>query len=165
MDGTSSRRQFGDYQIDLETGELLRGGRPVPLQRQPALVLSRLVARAGALVPRQELQAAVWGDDVHVDFDRGLNYCIRQLREALADDAKAPKFIETVARQGYRFVASVEPVEPAVRGRGPSRAALVAAAALVALIGLKVADAAMGGSERHHQMAVAVARAIHDAVF
>jgi DNA-binding winged helix-turn-helix (wHTH) protein len=172
MDGTS-RRRFGAYELDLDTGELRCEGRPVPLQRQPALVLMRLVTRAGALVPREDLQAAVWGIDVHVDFDRGLNYCIRQLRETLKDDARAPRFIETVARQGYRFVATLEPARVAnpetVRAkpirRTPRRLALVCAAVVVVLLGLRLADAAMGASEQHHQTAVAIARAIHDAVF
>ena len=106
----TGRRRFDDYEIDLGTGELRRHGQPVALQRHPARVLARLVGRAGTLVPREELHAAVWNDDVHVDFDRGLNYCVRQLRQTLGDDAKTPRFIETVARQGYRFVAVVEPV-------------------------------------------------------
>ncbi len=102
------RRRFGAYDFDLTTGELRRDGVPIPLQRQPARALACLVARAGTLVPRADLHAAIWGQDVHVDFDRGLNYCIRQLREVLIDDAKAPRYIETIARQGYRFVAPVD---------------------------------------------------------
>jgi DNA-binding winged helix-turn-helix (wHTH) protein len=87
---------------------------------------------------------------VHVDFDRGLNYCIRQLREVLIDDAKAPRYIETIARQGYRFVAPVDvgnlPAAvpaPAVPGRQR-----LLAAAMVALVGLFVAHAVSGGETR-----------------
>lgn len=162
----NSRRCFGAYEIDLATGELRRDGVPVPLQRQPARVLARLVARAGTLVPREELHAAIWGNNgVHVDFDRGLNYCIRQLREALDDDAKTPRFIETVARQGYRFVAVVDTIRPQAVRRRLGRLPLIAAAVVVALLGLVVGHAAVGRNERHHQVAVAIARAIHDVVF
>ena len=162
--GPDSRRSFGSYDIDLTTGELRRDGVPVPLQRQPALVLARLVASAGALVPREALHAAIWGDRVHVDFDRGLNYCIRQLRETLDDDARAPRFIETVARQGYRFVAPVrcEPDGQSVKSRRVVAAAAVLTAVLVTSLAI---DRATGRGERHHQMAIAVVRALHDAVF
>jgi DNA-binding winged helix-turn-helix (wHTH) protein len=161
------RRRFGAYDFDLTTGELRRDGVPIPLQRQPARALACLVARAGTLVLRADLHAAIWGQDVHVDFDRGLNYCIRQLREVLIDDAKAPRYIETIARQGYRFVAPVDvgnlPAAvpaPAVPGRQR-----LLAAAMVALVGLFVAHAVSGGDARHQQVTVAIARAIHDTVF
>jgi DNA-binding winged helix-turn-helix (wHTH) protein len=165
-----SRCRFGAFDLDLATGELCRDGRPLPLQRQPARALACLVARAGTLVPREELHAAIWGPDVHVDFDRGLNYCIRQLREALDDDAKAPRFIETIARQGYRFIAPVEAVPPkaavvavaASSGRRIRRAASIAAVSIFALLG---AHAVSGGDRRHHEVTVAIVRAIHDAVF
>ena len=164
------RRRFGAHDFDLTTGELRRDGAPIPLQRQPARALACLVARAGTLVPRADLHTAIWGHDVHVDYDRGLNYCIRQLREVLNDDAKAPRYIETIARQGYRFVAPVAVDEgpatrpaPAVTGR--PRLSLVATLAMVSLVGLFVAHAVSGGDERHHQVTVAIARAIHDAVF
>ena len=96
-------RAFGDFTMNLDTGELRRNGKAVPIERQPARVLARLVQGQGRLVTRRELIEAVWPDDTHVDFDRGLNYCIRQVRIALGSEAGA--FIETVPRQGYRFVA------------------------------------------------------------
>ena len=167
----TGRRRFDGYEIDLGTGELRRSGQPVALQRQPARVLARLVSRAGTLVPREELHAAVWGDGVHVDFERGLNYCIRQLRQALGDDPKAPRFIKTVARQGYRFVAVVEvagppphPVQSAAWPRVPRRWRLAAAAVAVLVVGL-AADRMIGGNPQHHDTAVAVVQALHDAVF
>jgi DNA-binding winged helix-turn-helix (wHTH) protein len=169
MDVTG-RRRFFDYEISLETGELRRNGQPVPLERQPARVLARLVADAGSLVRREDLQAAVWGEDVHVDFNRGLNYCIRQLRQALDDDAKSPRFIETVARQGYRFVAPVTLVPPESmtlpgRPRRPVRPRQLAfAAGAVLTLGL-AADRMVGGNPQHHQIAVAVVQALHDVVF
>src|SRR5215472_1159517 len=97
------RLNFDELTLDFATGELLRRGEPVPLQPQPMRVLLLLAQRAGEIVPREELQAAVWGSDTHVDFDQGLNWCIRRIREALGDDVRQPRFIETVPRRGYRF--------------------------------------------------------------
>src|SRR5262245_41079018 len=91
------RFRFGVFEL-YASGELLRGGVRVPLQRQPARVLECLVARAGELVSREELKRAVWADSTFVDFDRGLNFCIRRIRQALGDDAAAPLYIETVPR-------------------------------------------------------------------
>jgi DNA-binding winged helix-turn-helix (wHTH) protein len=166
----SPRRRFGAHDLDLTTGELRRDGVPIPLQRQPARALACLVSRAGRLVPREDLHAAIWGRDVHVDFDRGLNYCIRQLREVLDDDAKAPRYIETIARQGYRFVApvavdQVPPPMPAPAFHGRRRLPVGATLAMASLFVLFAAHAISGGDERHHQLTVAIARAIHDAVF
>jgi DNA-binding winged helix-turn-helix (wHTH) protein len=155
-----SLRTFGDFELDLATGELRRAGVPVPLQNQPARVLGRLVSHAGVLVSRDALKQAVWGDATHVDFNRGLNYCIRHLRAALGDDAKAPRYIETVARQGYRFVAPVQE-----RARTPRRGRRAAALAVAAAILLTAAVERGGRNERHHAMGVAVARAVHDFVF
>ncbi|MCI0488482.1 MAG: winged helix-turn-helix domain-containing protein, partial [Blastocatellia bacterium] len=90
----------------MESGELIEAGQIVKLQAQPSKVLVFLVRRAGKLVTRAEIQQHVWGDNF-VDFDQGLNFCIRQIRLALGDQAEAPQFIETIPRQGYRFIASV----------------------------------------------------------
>ena len=154
--------RFGPFELDLTADELRRDGAAVPLQRQPALVLVALVAQAGRLVPRAELRRAVWGDATHVDFDRGLNYCIRHLRAALGDDARHPRFIETVARRGYRFIA---PIARPVPGRSLRPRRVVAGAALMAAVALTLAVERGGPHERHHEAAVAVARAVHDFIF
>ena len=107
--------RFFDFELDPATGELWRRGHTVALERQPAIALACLASHAGRLVTRDELRRAIWPDDVHVDFDRGMNYCIRQLRAALGDEARQPVFIETVPRQGYRFIAPMQrqaPVPP-----------------------------------------------------
>lgn len=104
------RVRFGLFQFDPTTGELLREGMPVKLQAQPARVLSLLVANAGDVVSRDTLQREVWGRDTHVDFERGLNFCIAQVRSALKDTAESPRFIATVPKQGYRFIAPVDRV-------------------------------------------------------
>lgn len=160
-------RRFDAFELNLRTGELRRDGRPVPLQRQPALVLAALVSRAGTLVSRQDLKDTVWTGHTYVDFDRGLNYCVRHLRAALDDDAKTPRFIETVARQGYRFVAPVSVGE--TDARIPHRAAwlkprMLAAAALAAVVLLTVWVESGPGSN-HHATAAAAARVLHNLLF
>lgn len=104
------RVRFGTYDFCPSTGELRRDGTPVRLQAQPARVLAALVSRAGEVVTRDALQREVWGDGTHVDFERGLNFCIAQVRSALRDSADSPRYVETVPKQGYRFIAPVAPV-------------------------------------------------------
>lgn len=108
---SSSRVRFGLFELDVETHELRREGTPVRLQAQPKQVLAYLVRNADRVVTRDELRKAVWGDQTFVDFERGLNFCISQIRSALADDASQPRYIRTFARQGYQFIASVESFE------------------------------------------------------
>lgn len=98
---------FGDFELSTRVGELRRDGRTIRLQPQPMKLLVLLVQRAGEVVTREELRAAVWGCDTVVDFDNGLNWSIRKIREVLGDDPLNPAFIETVPRKGYRFIASV----------------------------------------------------------
>jgi DNA-binding winged helix-turn-helix (wHTH) protein/TolB-like protein len=82
----------------------------IRLQAQPAMVLSHLLAYAGEIVSREELHQAIWGDDTFVDFERGLNVCIAQIRSALSDESTSPRFIRTVPRRGYQFIYPVEPI-------------------------------------------------------
>jgi TolB-like protein/tetratricopeptide (TPR) repeat protein len=106
---TAARRvRFGPFELDLESGDLARDGNPVRLEPQPLKVLLLLASRAGRVVSRQEIQTQVWRDDTFVDFNQGLNYCIRQIRLTLGDSAGSPRFIETLPRRGYRLVARLE---------------------------------------------------------
>ncbi|MGA9772134.1 MAG: FlgO family outer membrane protein [Blastocatellia bacterium] len=100
--------RFGEFELELRSGELRRGGTPVKLQPQPLKVLALLAANAGSLVTREEIQRAVWEGETFVDFEHGLNFCIKQIRSALGDNAQAPLYIETLPRRGYRFIAQVE---------------------------------------------------------
>jgi DNA-binding winged helix-turn-helix (wHTH) protein len=100
----------GAYEVDLETGELRRNGLKVPLQDQPFKVLLKLLARPGALVKREELQAEIWGPHPKVDAELGLNTAIKKLRVAFRDTGDNPRFIETLPRRGYRFIAPVRDV-------------------------------------------------------
>jgi len=106
------RYLFGLFEFDAATGELRREGALLHLQSQPARVLSCLVARAGQVVSREELRQTVWGSETFVDFERGLNFCIAQIRSALDDDSSTPRFIRTLPRRGYQFVAPVERLSP-----------------------------------------------------
>jgi TolB-like protein/DNA-binding winged helix-turn-helix (wHTH) protein len=104
---TSQEIRFGEYLMDLRTGELRRDGSVLRLQPQPAKVLAILVGRAGQVVTRQELAEQVWGSETYVDFEHGLNFAIRQIRTVLGDDPEQPHFIETIPKRGYRFIAPV----------------------------------------------------------
>src|ERR1700757_176545 len=103
----SSTRRFGVFELDLRAGELRRNGSKVKLQEQPFQVLAELLDRPGQVVTREELRNRLWPADTYVDFDHSLNAAIRRLRDALGDSAENPRFVETVARRGYRFVAPV----------------------------------------------------------
>jgi DNA-binding winged helix-turn-helix (wHTH) protein/TolB-like protein len=116
------RYRFGLFEFDASANELRKAGRLIKLERQPGIVLEHLLANPGAIVTRETLRQAVWGDDVHVDFDRGLAYCVSQIRIALGDQADNPKFLQTVPRQGFRFLAPIEAVSVATTSAGlPSR--------------------------------------------
>src|SRR5690349_2810904 len=103
--------RFGPYALDARSGELRRDGEVVPLAPQPFRLLLALASRPGELVTREELRREVWGE-TFVDFERGLNFCVLQVRTALGDDAKNPAYIETLPRRGYRFVAPVDVERP-----------------------------------------------------
>jgi eukaryotic-like serine/threonine-protein kinase len=100
--------RFGAYEIDLQQGELRKSGLRVRLQEQPLQVLIILLRRPGEVVTREDLRQAIWPEDTFVDFDHALNTAVKKIRAALADDADNPRFIETVPRRGYRFIAPVE---------------------------------------------------------
>jgi TolB-like protein/DNA-binding winged helix-turn-helix (wHTH) protein/Tfp pilus assembly protein PilF len=105
---SSSRKvRTGLFEIDLAAGELRKNGRRLPLQEQPFRVLAMLLERPGEVVTRQELQARLWPVDTYVGFDEGLNTAIRKLRTVFGDSAGNPRFVETLPRRGYRFIAPV----------------------------------------------------------
>ena len=139
----SSPVRFGLFEADIDAGELRRQGFKIKLQDQPLQVLLMLLERPGAVVARAELQQRLWPGDTFVDFDRGLNRAMNKLREALGDSSASPRFIETVPRRGYRFIAPIEIAEAHVSptrpgssqpDRRPKRLALLAAAGALAPI-------------------------------
>jgi TolB-like protein/DNA-binding winged helix-turn-helix (wHTH) protein/tetratricopeptide (TPR) repeat protein len=99
--------RFAEFALDLRSGELRTNGTSVKLQPQPAKILALLVRRRGETVTRDEIVEEVWGSDTFVDYEQGLNFAIRQIRNALGDDAERPVYVETVPKRGYRFVAPV----------------------------------------------------------
>jgi len=112
--------RFGLFQVDVRAGEVSKNGLRVRLQEQPFQVLLALLERPGDLVTRQELRSRIWPAQTYMDFDRGLNRAVNKLREALGDDAGNPRFIETVARRGYRLIVSVQGAAPARSAAGPN---------------------------------------------
>lgn len=108
-----ARLRFGSYDLDLKAAELRKGGSLIRLKPQPFRVLAFLAENAGAVVTREELRDRIWGAETFVDFERGLNSCITQIRSVLNDEAESPRFIETLPRRGYRFIAQVETVNGA----------------------------------------------------
>ena len=103
---------FGDFELNCSQGTLRRNGVPVKIPPQPLKVLQVLLERAGEIVSREELRVAIWGEATFVEFDQGLNYCIRRIRIALGEDAGAPTYLETLPKQGYRFLAPVRKLAP-----------------------------------------------------
>jgi DNA-binding winged helix-turn-helix (wHTH) protein len=118
--------RFGTFELDEDAGQLRRDGAPVRLPPQPFRLLVLLASRPGELVSREEIRQQLWGEDTYVDFDQGVNFCIKQVRSALRDDADRPLYVETVPKRGYRFIAPIErpapptplprPVLPSSRG-------------------------------------------------
>jgi DNA-binding winged helix-turn-helix (wHTH) protein/TolB-like protein len=137
--------RFGIFEFDDRAAALTRSERPVALEPQPARALALLLSRAGEIVTREELRAHLWGGDTHVDFDRGLAYCVGQLRAALGDSADNPRFVQTYPRRGFSFIAPVaivddepntpndEPPSPVARRSIPA-ALMVGTAAVFSIV-------------------------------
>ncbi|HUU13993.1 MAG TPA: winged helix-turn-helix domain-containing protein [Terriglobia bacterium] len=97
--------RFGVFEVDLRSGELRKSGLKIRLQEQPFQILAMLLERPGEVVSRDELRKKLWPEDTFVDFDNSLNTGINKIREALGDSADNPRFVETLPRRGYRFIA------------------------------------------------------------
>jgi TolB-like protein/DNA-binding winged helix-turn-helix (wHTH) protein/Flp pilus assembly protein TadD len=152
MEASETRQtyRFGDFAFDPSSGELHKHGLKVRLQEQPFQILMLLLVRPGEVVTREQVRQALWPGDTFVDFDAGLNSAIKRLRDALEDSAEEPRFVETLPRRGYRFVAPVEgppapvpepatiqvPASPARKSRFWGVAAPLTVAAVLAALGL-----------------------------
>jgi len=104
------RYRFGAFEADASNGELRRQGIRIKLNAQPFQVLLMLLARPGEVLTREEISRALWSDGTFVDYDHGVNSAVNRIREALGDAANSPRYVETLARRGYRFVAPVEAI-------------------------------------------------------
>ena len=113
VESSAEKIRFDVFVVDPRAGELLKEGRKIKLQEQPFRVLSLLLQQSGEVVTRDELRQELWPADTFVDFDHGLNSAVARLREALGDSAEKPRFIETVAKRGYRFIALIQANEEA----------------------------------------------------
>ena len=114
---TTSRETFcfGEFELDVDAGELRRKNRRLKLQPQPFKLLLLLVRKAGTLVSRDEIRRELWPDGTFVDFDQAVNFSIKQIRDVLGDDADRPLYLETVPRRGHRFIAPISiPAQAAV---------------------------------------------------
>ena len=172
----------GGITFNAATGEVRRDHTTRRLEPQPALVLSLLIHRAGDLVTHDEIRRAVWGDETHVDFQDGVHYCIRQIRAAFGDQALAPRVITTVPKRGYRLnleaLVRTDPGQAITYDSGlpdALRAFPVVARAdgwrrrlvvtgLVAGLGFTTAIVE-GRPNNHHDIAVAVLKAVHDFIY
>jgi len=135
--------RFGDFEVDLGAGELRKHGLRLRLQEQPFEVLTALLEHPGEVVTREELIRRLWPDGTFVDFDRGLNAAVTRLRQALSDSAESPRYIETVARRGYRLIAQTLPesevaTPPAIPRNRPVRRWQAALPALALLAGVGI---------------------------
>ena len=135
--------RFGAFELDLDGGVLYRSGRRVPLQEQPARILTLLVSRPDEVVTREELRHLVWTDDTFVEFDASLNAAITKIRRALKDSASAPRFIETVPKRGYRFLADVQGLQ-----RGSESTAVVTQGVVAAPSAPSDIERSTGGAGR-----------------
>src|SRR6266705_3433486 len=138
--------RFGVFEVDLRAGQLRKQGKRVKLQEQPFQVLAVLLQRPAEVVTREELRSQIWPQDTFVDFDNSLNTAINKLREALGDSADNPRFIETLPRRGYRFIAPVTGVDGRARGSesgvsaaAPPRSRKIVVTAAIALFAAGIA--------------------------
>jgi DNA-binding winged helix-turn-helix (wHTH) protein len=131
--------RFGSFVLNPANSSLrTHSGEVVRLQQQPFRLLALLVSRPGELIDREEIRKHLWKDETFVDFEHSVNFCIRQIRAALGDDAKSPRYIETVPRKGYRFIATISNAEHKPRSqpapqKSRLRPAFVAGTAMVCL--------------------------------
>jgi DNA-binding winged helix-turn-helix (wHTH) protein len=154
------------FEFDAATGEVHRDGTVHRLEPQPSALLALLMSRPGELVPRADAIRALWGDHTTVNFQEGLDYSLRQVRIALSDRARPARYVETIPRRGYRFVAPVERPGRTVDRQRPSRRHMWTAAALAAVLLVAGATALLERRpNRHHAIAVSVLRAVHDRLF
>lgn len=184
------RLQFTDFELDVATGELSSNGVTARLEPQPAALLAFLAANAGRLVTREELARVLWAEGTHVNFEDGVNYAIRRVRLALGDDARTPRFIETIPKRGYRFLAPVTRLGHAssalpygaasgavtdevaatasLAGAAPGsrrsavRMGVYCAVVIAAVFGLVAVETE---PNRHHELTVSALKAVHDAIF
>ena len=134
-DSIAAILRFGAFELDLQKNELRRAGVLLKLSPQQFQVLRLLAENSGQVQAREEIQREVWGTDTFVDFDRNLNVCVAQIRSTLNDDSDAPRFIQTIPKRGYKFIAPVERIATALPDEPPARPSLAPKLAVVCSAG------------------------------
>jgi DNA-binding winged helix-turn-helix (wHTH) protein len=115
--------RFGLFELDTDSEELVKAGRTVRIQQQPYKLLCLLVAQAGKVVSRDEIRSALWPAETFVDYDQGVNFAMKQVREALGDEADHPVYVQTIPKRGYRFIAPVDAGARGAHAEAPASAA------------------------------------------
>jgi DNA-binding winged helix-turn-helix (wHTH) protein/tetratricopeptide (TPR) repeat protein len=136
--------RFGIFEADLRSGELRKGGVRIRLQEQPLRVLMRLIRQPGEVVTREELRQELWPDNTFLDFEHGLNAAVKRLRDALGDSAESPRFIETLPRRGYRFIAQIQRSGTVADAVAPAKPTVARTWVIVAAILATLGAAAAG---------------------
>jgi DNA-binding winged helix-turn-helix (wHTH) protein len=141
--GGLALRRFGSFELDLAAGRLLKNGRLVRIQPQPFKLLCLLTNKGEALVTREEIHTALWAGDTFVDFDQGVNFAIKQVRDALGDRADDSLYVQTVPKRGYRFIAPIDAdlEEPAEGSRAATIDPELQKALWANIVELRLADA------------------------
>ena len=149
MDPVPSEKilRFGLFELDTRAERLLKDGRTVRLQPQPFKLLCLLAGQAGRLVTREEIQQALWSSDTFVDFEQGVNFAVKQVRDALGEDADRPVYLQTVPKRGYKFVVPVEVVTPGTVAAYSPRTDL----SLQKLLWSHIAELRMNEERRQHR--------------
>ena len=132
--------RFGVFELEVRTGELRKSGRSVRLRPQAAKILVLLASRPGQLVTREELRQQIWGNETFVDFEHGLNLCIREVRAALGDHADTPRYVETLPKRGYRFIVPMKGAEQTAKRFAWRSAAIFTAIMLIAVAAVVITD-------------------------
>ena len=149
--------RFGSFELDEEAGQLRRDGTALRLQPQPFRLLVLLVSRPGELISREEIRQQLWGADTYVDFDQGVNFCIKQVRSVLHDDADRPLYVETVPRRGYRFIA---PIDRPADAKAPQRRSSGMDSKLQRALWANIAELRLADTTRRRRRAIAIALAV-----
>ena len=150
------RLRFGPFVADFQACELRKYGTRIRLQEKPMLLLAALTAKPGEVVSREELQKQLWPSDTFVDFETGLNSAVRKLREALADHPERPRYVETIPKRGYRFLAEVH--SNGVTGNLPPAVVTRSSSALNQSATSSLASALIGTTRRIWMVVASVLR-------
>jgi DNA-binding winged helix-turn-helix (wHTH) protein len=157
-------RRFGSFELDLDAEKLLKNGRSVRIQPQPFRLLCLLTSKPGTLITREEIQAALWKNETFVDFEQGVNFAIKQVREALGDRGEDSLYVQTVPKRGYRFLAPVTGDESAAESAPIAMDAWDRAPQLHRALWENITDLRLAEEKRQKQQKILVAALVCAAI-